>query len=88
MLGANLDKYRKSVRDLDILPKLMPDAKSPCFIELFDDVFAAILWITEKNGSCSFLGKQWYDFTGQSSEQALGFGWLDSQFAPNSNSQH
>lgn len=37
----------------------------------------AILWITEKDGSCTYLSKFWYEYTGQSPEVALGFGWLD-----------
>ena len=40
------------------------------------DVSPAILWITDKDGSCNYLSKQWYEFTGQTPEQALGFGWL------------
>ncbi|RYZ97565.1 MAG: PAS domain S-box protein, partial [Proteobacteria bacterium] len=38
----------------------------------------AILWITELDGSCTYLSRQWYDYTGQSNEEALGFGWLDA----------
>ncbi len=37
----------------------------------------AILWITEPDASCSFFSRGWYDFTGQSENAALGFGWLD-----------
>jgi PAS domain S-box-containing protein len=35
-----------------------------------------MLWVTEADGSCSFLNREWYAFTGQSPEQGLGFGWL------------
>ncbi len=42
------------------------------------DVSPAILWITEKDGSCTYLSKQWYEYTGQTHEEALGFGWLDA----------
>jgi two-component system CheB/CheR fusion protein len=42
------------------------------------DVSPAILWITEKDGSCSYLSQQWYNFTGQTPEEALGYGWLDA----------
>lgn len=37
----------------------------------------AILWITDKDGPCTYLSKQWYTFTGQTPEEALGFGWID-----------
>ncbi len=42
------------------------------------DVSPAILWITEVDGSCSYLSKQWYQYTGQTEEEALGFGWLNA----------
>jgi PAS domain S-box-containing protein len=37
-----------------------------------------MLWVTEADGSCSFLNREWYAFTGQTPEQGLGFGWLDA----------
>lgn len=42
------------------------------------DVSPAILWITGVDGSCSYLSKQWFEFTGQKEEDALGFGWLEA----------
>ncbi|RYZ73598.1 MAG: PAS domain S-box protein [Proteobacteria bacterium] len=42
------------------------------------DVSPAILWITELDGSCTYLSKRWYEYTGQTEAQALGFGWLDA----------
>lgn len=40
------------------------------------DTAPAMLWMTEKDGSCSYLSKQWYENTGQTPETGLGFGWL------------
>ena len=37
-----------------------------------------MLWIIEPDSSCSFVSRGWSDFTGQSQEEAVGFGWLDS----------
>ena len=37
-----------------------------------------MMWVTESDGSCSYLNRRWYEFTGQSKEEALGFGWLDA----------
>jgi PAS domain S-box-containing protein len=37
----------------------------------------AMLWITEADGSCSFLSRGWQEFTGQTEAEALGFGWLN-----------
>ncbi|WP_171062791.1 PAS domain S-box protein [Larkinella sp. C7] len=41
------------------------------------ETMPAILWITEADGYCSYLNKQWYDHTGQSDKDAEGFGWLN-----------
>ncbi|HEX4950195.1 MAG TPA: PAS domain S-box protein [Blastocatellia bacterium] len=37
-----------------------------------------MVWVTEANGSCSFLSQSWYEFTGQTPATGLGFGWLDA----------
>ncbi len=37
-----------------------------------------MIWVTEPDGSCSFLGKTWYQFTGRSPDNSLGFGWIDA----------
>lgn len=37
-----------------------------------------MIWMTELDGACSYLSKQWYDFTGQSAEEGLGTGWLEA----------
>lgn len=39
------------------------------------DAAPAIFWVTEPDGACSFLSRGWYEFTGQSSEEGLGYGW-------------
>jgi PAS domain S-box-containing protein len=35
-----------------------------------------MIWVTEPDGTCSFLSKSWYDFTGQTPATGLGLGWL------------
>jgi PAS domain S-box-containing protein len=37
-----------------------------------------MVWITEPAGRCSFLSQSWYEFTGQTPETGLGFGWLNA----------
>lgn len=37
-----------------------------------------MLWVTDPAGCCIYLNKQWYDFTGQTEETGLGFGWLSA----------
>ncbi len=44
----------------------------------FADTAPAKLWVTEPDASCSFLSRGWYEFTGQTEETGLGFGWLDA----------
>jgi PAS domain S-box-containing protein len=47
------------------------------FLDLADAA-PAMLWVTEPDGSCSFLSRGWQEFTGQSKEQGLGFGWTEA----------
>ncbi|HVS32895.1 MAG TPA: ATP-binding protein [Thermoanaerobaculia bacterium] len=47
----------------------------------FANTAPAMLWITEPDGLCSFLSRGWYEFTGQTQEQALGFGWSNAVHA-------
>ncbi|HJQ98256.1 MAG TPA: ATP-binding protein [Candidatus Polarisedimenticolaceae bacterium] len=42
------------------------------------DEAPVMIWVTEPDGSCTYLGKSWYEFTGQTQETGLGFGWLDA----------
>lgn len=37
-----------------------------------------MVWVTEPDGYCSYLNQPWYEFTGQTPEDALGFGWLEA----------
>lgn len=41
----------------------------------FADTAPTVLWVTEPDGSCSFLSRGWTAFTGQSKEAGLGLGW-------------
>jgi PAS domain S-box-containing protein len=37
-----------------------------------------MVWVTDPTGSCTFLSQSWYDFSGQTEQMGLGFGWLDA----------
>lgn len=37
-----------------------------------------MIWVTESDGYCSYLSKSWYEFTGQTTDEGLGFGWLNA----------
>lgn len=36
------------------------------------------MWVTDPTGRCIYLNRRWYEFTGQTEEEAEGFGWLDA----------
>jgi PAS domain S-box-containing protein len=42
------------------------------------DSAPVMIWITESDDTCSYLSKSWYEFTGQTTETGLGFGWLNA----------
>jgi PAS domain S-box-containing protein len=37
-----------------------------------------MIWLTEPDGTCTYLNRRWYEFTGQSESEGEGFGWLDA----------
>lgn len=43
---------------------------------LMADNAPVMVWVSEPDGSCSFLSQSWYEFTGQSPQDGLGYGWL------------
>jgi PAS domain S-box-containing protein len=44
----------------------------------FGDRAPAMLWSSDAAGSLQFVSQAWTDYTGQSQEAALGFGWLEA----------
>lgn len=47
------------------------------FREMADNA-PVMVWGTDPDGYCNFLSQSWYDFTGQTPEAGLGFGWIDA----------
>ncbi|MCC3412626.1 MULTISPECIES: PAS domain-containing protein [unclassified Microcoleus] len=37
-----------------------------------------MVWVTDSTGYCTFLSDNWYEFTGQTEETGLGFGWINA----------
>ena len=37
-----------------------------------------MMWVTRPDGTCTYLNRGWYEFTGQTPEVAEGFGWLEA----------
>lgn len=42
------------------------------------DTSPTMIWITDADSRCTYLSQRWYDFTGRTPEQDLGFGWLEN----------
>ncbi|AYA36925.1 PAS domain-containing sensor histidine kinase [Hymenobacter oligotrophus] len=42
------------------------------------DSLPSMVWVTDPNGHCTYLNKQWYSYTGQQQAEALGIGWLQA----------
>lgn len=42
------------------------------------DTAPAMLWVTEADGAASYLSRGWYEYTGQTHAEGLGYGWLDA----------
>jgi PAS domain S-box-containing protein len=42
------------------------------------DSAPVMIWVTDVQGTCTYLSQRWYDFTGQTPETGLGFGWLEA----------
>ncbi|MFN6562179.1 MAG: PAS domain S-box protein [Nostoc sp. ChiSLP01] len=37
-----------------------------------------MVWVTDPTGYCTYLSQSWYEFTGQTEEIGLGFGWTNA----------
>lgn len=53
-------------------------AESENYFRELADIVPVIIWITEPDLYCSYLNKNWYDYTGQTPAEAEGFGWLNA----------
>lgn len=53
--------------------KLLQSAKA---FEQMIDALPATVWITDSKAYCTFLNRRWYEYTGQTKDEALGLGWL------------
>ncbi|MEE7456029.1 histidine kinase [Methylorubrum populi] len=47
------------------------------FRTMADDA-PVMTWITDEGGSCIYLNRRWYEFTGQTEADGLGRGWFDA----------
>jgi PAS domain S-box-containing protein len=47
-----------------------------------------MIWVTGPSGSCTYLNRRWYEFTGQTPESALGFGWIEATHPDDQRTAH
>jgi PAS domain S-box-containing protein len=45
---------------------------------LIADSVPVMIWMTDENGSTTYLNRNWLETTGQTEQQALGHGWLQA----------
>lgn len=58
-----------------------PVVKGGATLEAFHELMNAapvFMWLSDADGSCTFLSRSWHERTGQTPEQSLGWGWLDA----------
>lgn len=52
--------------------------ESEAYFRTMADTAPAMLWTTNPEGYCTFLSRGWYEFTGQTAAEGLGYGWLNA----------
>lgn len=71
---ADIMIHAVDVSEQVLARKKVEDSES--YFRKMADTTPAALWMTEKDGSCCYLNKQWYEITGQIPEDTRAFGWL------------
>ena len=53
-------------------------AESEARFRTMADQAPVMMWVTDPSGSCTYLNRRWYEFTGQEEGAGEGSGWLDA----------
>ena len=77
--AGELEKYYGTWADVDDQKRASEAVKSSesHFRSLVDNS-PATMWITDREARCTYLSTRWYDITGRTPEQDLGFGWVEN----------
>ncbi|QHT68906.1 PAS domain-containing protein [Rhodocytophaga rosea] len=49
--------------------------ESEQYFHMMADKAPVMIWITRPDGYCTYLNKPWFDYTGQTEDEATGLGW-------------
>lgn len=72
-------RFNGTLQDItEQVMSLQATEASESYFRKIADTVPAALWITNKEGQCTYMNRQWFNITGQTPEEALGLGWLDS----------
>ncbi|MDC0713208.1 PAS domain S-box protein [Stigmatella sp. ncwal1] len=77
-LALMLDTTRLKAVQAERERLLMSLQESEARFRNMADHAPVMLWVTDASAYCTYLSKGWYDFTGQTEETGLGFGWLSA----------
>jgi PAS domain S-box-containing protein len=64
----------REVTDIILERKRME--KSEHYFRRLADTIPVMIWITRADGYCTYVNQKWYDYTGQTSAETLGHGWI------------
>lgn len=70
-VGAAID-----IHELKHLQQTLLESEQ--YFRAMADHVPAMLWVTDPQGQCTYLNQQWYAYTGQTEDNALGTGWLQA----------
>lgn len=59
------------------MPQLLARESQTIFQTMADDA-PVMIWITDPSGYCTYLNRQWLEFTGQTLEEGKGLGWTQA----------
>src|SRR5262249_40680838 len=74
---GNIIKWSGTITDIDYrrrAEKALRESESR-FRNMADNA-PVMVWVSEADGACSFVSQSWCEFTGQTPETSLGFGWV------------
>ncbi|HET8753609.1 MAG TPA: PAS domain S-box protein, partial [Salinimicrobium sp.] len=69
------------VHAIDVTEQVMARKKveeNEIYLQNLIDTVPSMIWIGDATGQSTYLNKNWFEYTGQEKEEAIGMGWLDA----------